>query len=280
MLPPMSTLHPPIVHMVIGLAIAGIILRLVSLLGWPKFVGPAATTLIIGAAIASIFAVDSGHAAHEAVEQIPGAGAAVRYHEEWGERTRDLLVVLAGVEILVALMGKREPGKWLRYGSAALGIVGLWFIYQTGAAGGDVVYGYAGGVAVRTQDTTDVGHLLMAGLYQRAMLDRKENNAQGAAATIQEMAQRFPNDAQVRLLLAESQLRDSKNPQAALATLEPLATDTAPFMAFRVGLVRADAYEAAGQPDAARAVIQGLMQRFPKDARLQARLKQMLQKIH
>src|SRR2546426_12629456 len=59
----------------------------------------------------------------------------------------------------------------------ASGVVGLMVavsLYEAAEHGGDLVYGYAGGVGVRSGDPADVARLLVAGLYQQAMLDRRQ----------------------------------------------------------------------------------------------------------
>ena len=49
---PMAELHPQIVHVTIILALVGVLCRLVSLTGRVAFAGPAASTLLIAAALA------------------------------------------------------------------------------------------------------------------------------------------------------------------------------------------------------------------------------------
>ena len=65
----MGALHPQVVHFTIVLAIVGVALRLVSLLGKPAFASPAATTLLLLAAVSSVVSVRSGTAAHGPVER-------------------------------------------------------------------------------------------------------------------------------------------------------------------------------------------------------------------
>jgi len=70
----MGALHPQVVHFTIVLAIVGVALRLVSLLGKPAFASPAATTLLLLAAVSSVVSVRSGTAAHGPVERPRGRG--------------------------------------------------------------------------------------------------------------------------------------------------------------------------------------------------------------
>jgi hypothetical protein len=64
---------------------------------------------------------------HPYVVRVPGAGAAVIEHEEWGERARNLFLLIAAVEVVgLAVPSKR---RWFNYASGALGACGLYVIY-------------------------------------------------------------------------------------------------------------------------------------------------------
>ncbi|HEY7378392.1 MAG TPA: tetratricopeptide repeat protein [Steroidobacteraceae bacterium] len=81
----------------------------------------------------------------------------------------------------------------------------------------------------------------------------------------------------MKLLLAESQLRDKHDPRGALATLARLqAPRDNRFLASRVAFLKADAYVAAGKPDSARATLEQLGAAFPE---LQPRIEQRLRMI-
>jgi hypothetical protein len=76
----------------------------------------------------------------------------------------------------------------------------------------------------------------------------------------------------VRMLEADSILRDRKNPQGALDALEKI--DLPPdnrFMAFQHATLQADAYEALGRKDAAAAALEAVVKTFPNQ-RLQQRI--------
>lgn len=269
MIPNLAALHPQIVHFTIVLAVIGAAFRVLSLLGRPAFASPAATTLLLLAALSSVASVRSGTDAHGPVERVPGAHTAVSEHEEWGERTRNGLLILGVIELAVLAMRKSPQVKIVR-GVAAIGaLICVGLVYETGEHGGELVYSYAGGVGIRTGDTKDIERLLLAGYYQQAMADRKAGRSDSAAQLIADAAKRYNADPEVRLLAAESLLLDQKNPQAALdalATLEP-----PPQLRIRRGMLQADAFEALGQKDAAIAVLQGLVAQAP-NARVQQRI--------
>lgn len=269
MIPNLAALHPQIVHFTIVLAIVGAAFRVISLLGKPAFASPAATTLLLLAALSSIASVRSGTDAHGPVERVPGARSAVQEHEEWGERTRTGLLVLGAIE-LVALAMRRS--KYLRVinGVAAIGaLICVGLVYETGEHGGELVYSYAGGIGIRTGDPKDIERLLLTGYYQQAMADRKAGRLDSAAQLIKDAATRYRSDPEIQLLAAESMLLDQKNPQGALDALAALQPP--PQLIARKSTLQADAFEALGQKDAAIAVLQALVAQRP-NPRIQQRI--------
>jgi uncharacterized membrane protein len=276
-MPNIGHFHPQIVHFVIALGLVGILLRWVALTGKVSFAGPAATILLLLAAGAAVLAVTSGAEAHGPVERIPGVGGAVQIHEDWGHRTRMFLLVIGGLEIVGLLLKPLPTFRRIAFfASALMGLVGGYSIYRVGDAGGDLVYSYAGGPGLRTGDTTDIERLYVAGLYEQAMVDRARHQGADAARLIDELAQHSPTDTSIMLLRVESLLRDRQDPQGALAALDALHLPTDnPRLALRTGMLRADAFQAAGERDSAIAVMQDLVKRYPNFRRLQDRLKEL-----
>ena len=122
----------------------------------------------------------------------------------------------------------------------------------------------------------DVGHLLLAGLYQQALLDRGAGKPADAARLIELAAARFPGDLEVQLLLAESQLEDHKDAAAATATLSRLQIPKDEGgLRLRHGILLADALVESGHPDAAKASLQNLKAEFAEDERIQQRLRRL-----
>ncbi len=270
-----AALHPQVVHFTIVLVIIGVAFRLVSLLGKPAFASPAATTLLVLAALSAVVSVQTGTAAHGPVERVPGSRPAVEAHEEAGELARTVLLVLGVVE-LAALALRRSPRVKLVHGAAALvGLAAVFAVYEAGEHGGELVYSYAGGVGIRSGDPKDVERLFIAGAYQQAMADRKADRPEQAAALITDLAARFPADPELRLLAAESQLLDRKDAQAAIDALGQVQVpDQNRVLAFRKATLLADAYEAAGQKDAAVAALETVLKTFP-NPRLQKRVDEL-----
>ncbi len=270
-----AAMHPQVVHFTIVLAIIGVAFRLVSLLGKPAFASPAATTLLVLAALSAVVSVQTGTAAHGPVERVPGSRPAVVAHEEAGELAQTVLLVLGVVE-LAALALRRSPKVKLVHGLAAVvGLAAVFAVYEAGEHGGALVYSYAGGIGIRTGDPKDVERLFIAGAYQQALADRKAGKAEQAATLIVDTVNRFPADPELRLLAAESSLLDRKDAQAALAALGQIQLpDQNRVLAFRKATLLADAYVAAGQKEAAVAALEGVLKTFP-NPRLQKRIDEL-----
>ncbi len=271
-MPNIAAFHPQVVHFVLGLLIVGVLFRLVALTGKLAWTGPAATALILLGTGASVVAVKSGTDAHGPVERVPGSRPVVEEHEELGEKTRNIFLVVSLLE-LAGLVVAGKGQRVLRFGSAAVGLFGLTVLYETGEEGGKLVYSYAGGVGLRTGNPEDVSRLLLAGQYNQAMLDRKNGKGAEAAALISEIARRYPADTSVILMQIESTLRDRNDPAAALAALDAFkAPPDNRRLVFTTGMLRVDALAASGQRDAARAALEELMKAIPDNPRLKAKL--------
>jgi uncharacterized membrane protein len=265
--------HPIVVHFAIALTVAGIVLRWISLLKRPAFAGPAATTLVLAGTVAILAAYKSGLDAHGPVERIPGLADVVHEHEEAAEVARNFILAVAALEIasLVARLSKYHQHTLIA--SSVLGVGALVFLVIAGNRGGNLVYSHAGGVGIRTPDTADVGRLLLAGLFHQAHAERTAGRTDDAAALADMALRRFPNDIAVRLFQAESILLDRKDPAAALAALGTIAVPKEDARSrLRHGWLTADALEASGQKDAARATLQSLLSEFPDNERLKRRL--------
>ncbi|MDZ4862520.1 MAG: DUF2231 domain-containing protein [Gemmatimonadota bacterium] len=276
-MPDIAALHPIIVHFVVALGIVGVIFRLIALTGKLSWTGPAATALILIAAGASVAAAESGDQAHEWAERIPGAGEAVQEHEELGEKTRNLFLIVAALEIAALAFRTRAPlVKGLRVAAGVGGVVACYFLYEAGEHGGELVYSYAGGVGTRTGDVADVRRLLIAGLYHQARVARDSGQAEEAARLTEEMHRQAPQDFSVALLGVQSLLTDRKDPLGALTALSSLSPPADDARAnVRVGLLRSEVFVALSQPDSARAVLIALSQKYPESRWVAEALKKL-----
>jgi uncharacterized membrane protein len=270
--PNFAATHPQVVHFVVALLIIGVLFRLVALSGKVKWTGPAATALLVMGGIASWVAAKSGTAAHGPVERIPGARDAVEEHEEWGERTRNVFVGVAALELVALALGA-GAARTVRAVSGLVGLAGLYVLYEAAEHGGELVYAYAGGVGIRSGNPEDVSRLLVAGLYNESQTARKAGKGDDANRLIQMLVERNPTDLTTRLMWAESLLLDKKDPAAALAASDSIQVkpDDARFRPRRDMLV-ADALRQSGRVDSARVVLQATATQFPTNVRVKAKL--------
>ncbi len=278
-MPDLATFHPIVVHFTIALLVAGVVLRWVSLTGRAKFSHHAAATLIIAGALAAVIAVESGTDAHGPAERIPGARSAVQEHEEHGERARNVALFLAAVEIAaLALTWKKYRRARLAWiASAAIGAISLFVLYEAAEHGGELVYSYAGGVGTRSGEPEDVGRLLLAGLYHQARLDRDAGNSAAAAELVALAATRFPDQPEVQLLRAESELRDLDDAAGALELLRASPSGEG-RLALRHGMLMVEALARTGDFVAAHRELERLEAEFPENRGI-ARSREQLEQL-
>jgi uncharacterized membrane protein len=268
-MPNIAALHPVIVHVVIVLAITGVVMRLVSLTPFFSWSRPAATALILVAAVTGYFAAESGHQAHGPVERVPGSEEAVEEHEESGELARNLLFGMAAIEILAWALRRNQKAKKVAFmASGVLGLVAMWAVYEAGEHGGELVYSYAGGVGLRTGDTADVRRLLIAGLYHESQAARKAGNHDEAARLTRELALQVPGDPDVNFMVIESRLKDQGDARGALDALNAMTPGDNPGLEIRMGVLKSEAYQALGHADSAQAITDALIKKYPRAARM------------
>jgi uncharacterized membrane protein len=277
-MPSLAAFHPQIVHFVVALVMVGVAFRLASLVLRWSWLGPAAAALITLGTVASVAAVRSGIDAHGPVEQVPGARQAVVDHETWGERARNVFLVLLAVEIVAAVLASRQHprARSASMAAAVVGLVAVAVLYRAGDLGGRLVYGYGGGVGIRSGDPQDVGRAFVAGAYHQAMLDRAAGRPLDAARIIDVAATRFPDHTELQLAQVEATLVDRGDPQTALNRLGSLAIPRPDERSrIRAGLLRTQALEVMGDRSAARQVLETLRTEFPANTRIQQRLTEL-----
>jgi uncharacterized membrane protein len=274
----MGALHPLVVHFAIGLGLAGVAFRLLSLTRRFAFSNAAATTLVVVATIVSFVAVQTGTDAHGAVERIPGVRAAVEEHEAWGERARNTFTALAALEVVALVLYLRQHRRayTVAIAAAVVGVGAAFAMYEAAEHGGALVYEYGGGVGIRTGNPDDVNRLFVAGAYQQALQDRQANRSMEAMQLIDLAASRFPGNLELQLLAAEWTTDVKQDPAAAISRLDRIAIPSGDTrLRVRAGLARARALEVQGNRDGARAVLQTLLGEFPDRADLKRRLAEL-----
>jgi uncharacterized membrane protein len=279
-MPSLAAFHPAIVHFAVAFLLIGVIFRWVSLSGRAAFTGPAAATLLLLGTFAAAAAAQSGLDAHGPVERVPGARQAVVDHEDAGIWARNVFLIVALLE-LVALATRRRnlnAARGALWGSAIVGVFGLAALYKAGNRGGDLVYRYAGGVGIRYGDTADVTRVYLASLFHLAQQARTQHDSARAAELFAELARRFPQDTTVRFLAIESLVRDKGDGRAALGQLQQMNVPPEDRrLRQRYGMLKADAFIAAGRVDSARATLEQLARDFPD---VQARIRERMRMIN
>ncbi len=279
-MPSLAALHPQVVHFVVALIIVGVLFRALSLVVRQAWLSPAALALVALGTVASLVAVRSGADAHGPVERVPGARAAVVDHETWGERARNAFLVLLALEAIAATLTARQASaaRQAQMVAAVVGVLAVGVLYKAAGGGGDLVYGYAGGVGVRSGDPADVNRLLIAGAFHQAAVDRQGGRPADAATIMDVVADRFPDHLELQLARVESVITDRGDATGALTRLDAIRVPTDDTrLRIRAGLLRASALSARGDATAARQVLETLKAEFPADARIQRRLTELTQ---
>jgi uncharacterized membrane protein len=278
MMPNIGHFHPQIVHFVVALLLLGVALRIASLIPKLKFANHAAALLLLIGTGAAVLAVQSGTDAHGPVERIPGARAAVVEHEELAKQAKNIFLAVAALELIALGLARPSLGvdryaRVAQVGSVIVGLYGSFVLYEASEHGGELVYSYAGGPGLRTGRPADVERLLLAGLYNQSREDRKAGHAMDAATLVDEMARRFPQNSEVRLLRVESLMLDRKDYTAARIAADSVSLPASDArLRARQATLKADAYLGMSQPDSARAVLAAALAAFPQNVRLKAKL--------
>lgn len=275
----MGAFHPQVVHFAIALLVLGVAFRGISLIMRDRvpFISPMAATLLMLGTVAAVLATMTGDSAHGPIEAMPGLRPIVTEHEQWGEWTRNIFLVVFLIELTAVVLRKSTMVRYALIASAIVGVVGLLALYEAGEHGGEIVYGYAGGVGTRSGNPEDVSHLFRAGLYQQALADRNAGRRQEASRLMDQAAARFPDDIEIKLAQAESILLDRKDPGGAIGALQSIRppADSRPLRV-RHAMLTADALIATGQRDGAIAVLQQILTEAPSP-RVQQKLDEIKQ---
>ena len=107
-MPNLAALHPQIVHFVVALIVVGVAFRLASLVVRRSWLPTAAAALIALGTAGQRRGGPLGLDAHGPVERVPGARPAVVDHETWGERARNVFLILLVVEAVAAALAARQ----------------------------------------------------------------------------------------------------------------------------------------------------------------------------
>ena len=196
-------MHPYVVHIVVGFVIAGCVLRIISLTGEVELDEPGRIDGPDPRRDRQRGRLALGVDAHGPAERVPGAREAVIEHEEWGERARNLFLLIAAVEVVGLAVPSRR--RWFNIASAALGAGGtVRDLRDRGTWRGTRLL-----VRGRRRAPHRVNRRMSAtscarGSTTRPMLDRRRTPGDAAARLFAEMKQRWPDDEEVQVLAADS----------------------------------------------------------------------------
>jgi uncharacterized membrane protein len=272
-MPNIGAFHPQVVHFVVAGLFLGLPIYWLGFLRRPAFLRPMASVLLLVGTVASFAAVKSGSDAHGPAERIPDARSVVVEHEELGQLTRNifagvLLLELAALALTWRAGPDGAPAKRLAANSVrvAVGVawaVGAFQLYETAEHGGELVYEYAGGIGYRTGEQEDIGRLLKAGLFAQSRVDREAGRTEEAARMVGEMAARFPESREVKLLAVESLILDRQDGRAALDALAALAVpQDDPRSVMRKQTYAFDAYMLLQLADSARMALDAVPEQY------------------
>ncbi|MDP2955362.1 MAG: hypothetical protein Q8N53_02990 [Longimicrobiales bacterium] len=272
-MPNIGAFHPQVVHFVVAGLFLGLPIYWLGFLRKPAFLRPMAQVLLLVGTVASFVAVRSGTDAHGPAERLPDTRDLVVHHEDLGKLTRNIFAGVLLLELAALALAWRAgpdgaPSKRLAATSlrVAVGVawaVGAFQLFETAEHGGQLVYEYAGGVGYRTGEQEDIGRLLRAGLFAQSRVDREAGRTEEAARLVAEMASRYPESREVRLLAVESLILDRQDGRAALDALAALAVpQDDPRSVLRKQTYAFDAYMLLQIPDSARMALDAVPEQY------------------
>ncbi len=135
-------IHPMIVHFPIVLLILAVLFDFAGvLLTKFEWIKKSALLLYLLGTIAAAVAFITGNAASDSINIPANAFSAVNEHADWAETTLWFFVVYTIVRLLIGIFFKSLK-KVIVLPVVLIGLVGIYFLYQTGDHGAKLVFGY------------------------------------------------------------------------------------------------------------------------------------------
>ncbi|MFO7446820.1 MAG: DUF2231 domain-containing protein [Ignavibacteriaceae bacterium] len=144
--------HPRIVHFAVALLFIYPLLELIGVLFKRDFFSKAAYLLLSFGVLAALGAVLTGEQAHEVAMIWEEKGAimpfkAINEHRDWANIT---LWYFAGVLVLRTFFVIRKKFiGYIRYIFVVLALIGVYFVFETGDHGGQLVYKHGVGTELK-----------------------------------------------------------------------------------------------------------------------------------
>ena len=158
-------IHPMIIHFPIVLLILAVLLDLTGLLlSKSDWIRKSAFLLYILGTIAAVIAFITGNAASDSIEIPANAFSAINEHADWAETTLWFFSIYTIIRLSIGIFFKSLK-KIFIIPIVLIGILGIYFLYQTGDHGAQMVFGYGVGTGnlikqeKQKNDTTEKEHI-------------------------------------------------------------------------------------------------------------------------
>lgn len=158
-------IHPMIIHFPIVLLVLAVLLDLTGLLlSKSDWIRKSAFLLYILGTIAAVIAFITGNAASDSIEIPANAFSAINEHADWAETTLWFFSIYTIIRLSIGIFFKSLK-KIFIIPIVLIGILGIYFLYQTGDHGAQMVFGYGVGTGnlikqeKQKNDTTEKEHI-------------------------------------------------------------------------------------------------------------------------
>ena len=147
----LARMHPLVIHFPIALLLAYVLLETIGVVFNKDFFPKAAHLFLLLGVLGLVAAVLTGNSAESIARQWAKAGAniprdAIENHEDFANTT---LWFFTGLLVLrTYLVLKKKFTGYFKYIVLVLAFAGVFFIYQTGYYGGNLVYRYGAGTDI------------------------------------------------------------------------------------------------------------------------------------
>jgi uncharacterized membrane protein len=147
----LSQLHPFIIHFPIAFLASYMLLEFCGAIFKKEFLSSAAFVLLFAGVVLGLAAVLTGNQASDHAKILLKNNPqeilnAIENHETFATITLWYFAALLVLRIYLTI--KKKFGTGWKFGCASLGLTGCYFVYQTGALGGHLVYYFGIGTKI------------------------------------------------------------------------------------------------------------------------------------
>ncbi len=148
----LASFHPKVVHFAIALLLTYVLLEFLYLLFKKEYLNKSATLILFLGVLGSLASLLTGNQAYHYAESlfdnydIKIPLGLIDEHEEYATWT---LFWFSGILVIRFILNLKDKLKgWLQIAVFVLSLVGVYFVYETGEHGGELVYKYGVGTKV------------------------------------------------------------------------------------------------------------------------------------